>query len=113
MKNKLFSYCFLLFSSVFLKAVPNYSSPISNLQQSIQLDNELNIVYQNNTLLIKGIHINGNIKIYSIIGNIIMEMNIQDFSEAVIPITLERQNLYIIRIETTDNRIFTNKIVAH
>ena len=113
MKNKLFSYCFLLFFSVFLKAVPSYSFPISNLQQSIQLNNELNIVYQNNTLLIKGIHINGNIKIYSIIGNIIMEMNIQDFSEVVIPITLERQNLYIIRIETTDNRIFTNKIVAH
>ena len=113
MKNKLFSYCFLLFSSVFFKAVPNYSSHISNLQQSIQLNNELNIIYQNNTLLIKGIHINGNIKIYSIIGNIIMEMNIQDFSEVVIPITLERQNLYIIRIETTDNRIFTNKIVAH
>jgi hypothetical protein len=40
-------------------------------------------------------------------------MNIQDFSKVVIPINLERQNLYIIRIETTDNRIFTHKIVAH
>ncbi|MGB2313356.1 MAG: hypothetical protein ACPH4K_08035, partial [Flavobacteriaceae bacterium] len=65
------------------------------------------------TLLIKGIHVNGNLKIYSIIGNMIMDMNIQDFSKVVIPVNLEKQNLYIIRIETTDNRIFTHKIVAH
>ncbi len=40
-------------------------------------------------------------------------MNVQDFSKVFIPINLEGQNLYIIRIETTDNRIFTHKIVAH
>ena len=42
-----------------------------------------------------------------------MDINIQDFSKAIIPINLDRQNIYIIRIETTDNRIFTHKIVAH
>ncbi|MBT4826762.1 MAG: hypothetical protein GWP29_03055 [Bacteroidetes bacterium] len=77
------------------------------------MDETVSVIYQNNTLFIKGIHVNGNLKIYSIIGNMIMDMNIQDFSKVVIPINLERQNLYIIRIETTDNRIFTHKIVAH
>ena len=113
MKNGLISFCFLLSSLAFLKADPYLPSPILNLQQIDKFDDELNIIYQNNTLLIKGIHINGNLKIYSIIGNKIMEMNVQDFSKVVIPINLERQNLYIIRIETTDNRIFTHKIVAH
>ena len=43
----------------------------------------------------------------------IIDLNIQNFSKVVIPLTLEKQNLYIIRIETADNRIYTHKIVAH
>ncbi|MDG1028202.1 MAG: hypothetical protein P8O98_04285 [Flavobacteriaceae bacterium] len=113
MKNSLPSFCFLIFSLVFFKASPNLPSHILNLQSTHKLDETVSVIYQNNTLFIKGIHVNGNLKIYSIIGNMIMDMNIQDFSKVVIPINLERQNLYIIRIETTDNRIFTHKIVAH
>ena len=76
MKNKLFLLLFYYFLQFFLlfQATP----PQSNLQQSIQLDNELNIIYQNNHPCIRN-YINGNIKIYSIIGNIIMEMNIRIF----------------------------------
>ena len=112
-KNSLTSFCFLIFSLVFFKASPNLPSHILNLQPTHKSDETVSVIYQNNTLFIKGIHVNGNLKIYSIIGNMIMDMNIQDFSKVVIPINLERQNLYIIRIETADNRIFTNKIVAH
>ena len=50
--------------------------------------------------------------IYSIIGNMIMDIDIQNFSNITIPVNLQRENLYIIRIETSDNRIFTHKIVA-
>ena len=75
-------------------------------------EESINIVYQNNTLLINGIYVNGNIKIYSIIGNMIMDIDIQNFSNITIPVNLQRENLYIIRIETSDNRIFTHKIVA-
>ena len=113
MKNRFLSFCFLIFLLVFFKASPIPPSPIFNVQRTVKSDEAVNVIYQNNTLLIKGIHVNGNLKIYSIIGNMIMDMNIQDFSKVVIPINLERQNLYIIRIETTDNRIFTLKIVAH
>ena len=114
MKNRLFSFCFLIFLLVFFKASSNLPSPIFNVQRTVKTDEAfVNVIYQNNTLLIKGINVNGNLKVYSIIGNMIMDMNVQDFSNVVIPINLERQNLYIIRIETTDNRIFTHKIVAY
>jgi len=112
-KNSLISFCFLIFSLVYSKASPNFPSPDLKLQSDYNLNDFVNVIYQNNTLLVKGIHVNGNLKIYSIIGNLIIDMDIHDFSKAVIPINLERQNLYIIRIETTDNRIFTLKIVAH
>lgn len=109
-------YCtlfFLFLTPVISQASPNLLSNIFNIQPTYSSKELLNIIYQNNSLLIQGININGNLKIYSIIGNIIMDMNVQDFSKIVIPINLERKNLYIIRIETADNRIFTHKIVAH
>ena len=112
MKIKIISFCFLIFPLVLLKASTNIYSP-TLLVKTFQNNKEsLNIVYQNNTLIIHGIYINGNIKIYSIIGNIIMDMNIQNFYKVKIPVNLDRENLYIIRIETSDNRIFTHKIVA-
>ncbi|MBT3444819.1 MAG: hypothetical protein HN443_07240 [Flavobacteriaceae bacterium] len=103
----------MIFSLVFVKASPILPSFSFITQPTSTSDDTLNIIYQNNSLLIQGIKINGTLKIYSIIGNKIMDMNVQDFSKVFIPINLERQNLYIIRIETTDNRIFTHKIVAH
>ncbi|OUX36784.1 MAG: T9SS C-terminal target domain-containing protein [Flavobacteriaceae bacterium TMED42] len=112
-KNSLASFCFLIFSLVFFKASPNSHPLIFNVHPTLKSNETFSVIYQNNTLIIKGIHANGNLKIYSIIGNMIMETSIQDFSNVVIPINLEKQNLYIIRIETSDNRIFTQKIVAH
>ena len=111
-KIRIISFCFLIFPLFLLKASIILPSPTFFIQTVQKNDESINIVYQNNTLLINGIYINGNIKIYSIIGNIIMDMNIQNFSKVNIPINLDRENLYIIRIETSDNRIFTQKIVA-
>tara|TARA_B100001248_G_C27131226_1_gene340189 strand:+ start:52 stop:393 length:342 start_codon:yes stop_codon:yes gene_type:complete len=111
-KIRFISFCFSVLPLVFIEASPNLTSD-SFFVQSVQNSNDsINIVYQNNTLFINGIYVNGNIKIYSIIGNMIMDMNIQNFSEVIIPVNLIRENLYIIRIETSDNRIFTHKIVA-
>ena len=111
-KIRIIYFCFLIFPLFLLKASIIFPSPKFFVQTVQKNDESINIVYQNNTLLINGIYINGNIKIYSIIGNIIMDMNIQNFSKVNIPINLDRENLYIIRIETSDNRIFTQKIVA-
>jgi hypothetical protein len=112
-KIRLPSFCFLMLLLVFSKASPTPPPSIFKMQPTDKSDETVNVIYQNSTLYIKGIHVNGNLKIYSIIGNMIMEVNVKDFSKVVVPINLERQHLYIIRIETTDNRIFTHKIVAH
>ena len=73
---------------------------------------KISIYYKNNTLFVKGLSGNGNLKIYSIIGNIISDIDIQDLTELSLPLELIRQNMYIIRIETFENKIFTNKIIA-
>ncbi len=70
------------------------------------------VYYRDNTLFIKGLNGHGNLKIYSIIGNIISDINLQDLSEISLPIELVRQNMYIIRVETSKNKIITHKIVA-
>ena len=113
MNHRFLTFCFLFFSLSTTTANHNLPSPVLFTQPQSEADGALNIIYRNNTLLIQGEHINGNLKIYSIIGNKIMDMNIQDFSKVVIPVNLEKQNIYIIRVETTDNRIFTQKLVAH
>ena len=111
--NRLRTFCFIILSLVFQQASPNLLPSNIDVQEVSNSSEPFNIIHQDNTLLIQGTPVNGNLKIYSIIGNIIVDMNIQDFSKVVIPINLERQNLYIIRIETTDNTIFTQKIVAY
>ncbi len=109
--NKLF-LCFLLsITSV------SVSSGFSSLQEtSFQppsiYDNVFSIYYKNNSLIVRGLNINGNLKIYSIIGNIILDINVQNLSNLLVPVDLIKQNMYIVRIETSQNRIITRKIVA-
>jgi len=112
-KNSLTSFCFLVFSLVFFEGVPHRSSHLLDFHTTQDTDDTFNIIYENSTLFIKGVNVYGNLKIYSIIGNMIIDLNIQNFSKVVIPVALEKQNLYIIRIETIDNKIYTHKIVAH
>lgn len=113
MKKKFLTFCCTLFSLAFHQVSPHLPPSPFNLQAISNQNDPFHILYQDNTLLIQGTQVSGNLKIYSIIGNIIVDMNIQDFSRVVIPIPLERQSLYIIRIETTDHKIFTHKIVAY
>ncbi|MDG1968042.1 MAG: hypothetical protein P8I30_01290 [Flavobacteriaceae bacterium] len=112
MKNTLIAFYF----SIYLLAVNANASPLPAYfitQPTSELDTSFEIVYQDNALFITGEEINGTLKIFSIIGNKIVDINVQDFSKLVIPINLDRQNLYIIRIETSNNKIITHKVVAH
>lgn len=111
-KNTLIAFYF----SIYLLAVNANASPLPSYfitQPTSELDASFEIVYQDNALFITGEEINGTLKIFSIIGNKIVDINVQDFSKLVIPINLDRQNLYIIRIETSNNKIITQKVVAH
>lgn len=108
--TKLF-LCFLI--SFFCFSI-NYKVPQftnSPLSKNIS-EKSFNVYYKNNLLFIKGYNVNGVLKIYSIIGNIVLEMNIQDLSSLSIPINLIKHNMYIVRIKTADNTIFSHKIVA-
>ena len=109
--NKLF-LCFLL-SITFVSLSSGYSYIKDRpIQPPSNYDNVFNIYYKNNSLIVKGININGNLKIYSIIGNIILDINVQNLSNVLVPVDLIKQNMYIVRIETSQNRIITRKIVA-
>ena len=81
--------------------------PFVNIYQK-----KITIYYKNNTLNIQGLNGNGNLKVYSIIGNIICDIDLQNLANLSLPIELTRQNMYIIRIQTSENTIFTHKIVA-
>ena len=63
-------------------------------------------------LNIHGVEGSGLLKVYTIIGNEVLSLNIQDSSAISIAVTLQRQNMYIIRIVTLNNDIYTFKIVA-
>ncbi len=104
-------FCFFIISLVFSQTTT--FSPSNVTVQKTDVENKkFDVYYLNNTLIIQGESIHGNLKIYSIIGNMIVNMEIHDFSEISIPLDLEKQNMYIIRVETADHQIFTHKIVA-
>ena len=98
-------HCFSVTAKTFQLKNP-FHQPVNIFQKKIS------IYYKNNTLFIKGLNGNGNLKIYSIIGNIILDKNIQDLLDISLPLELVRHNMYIIRIETSQNTIITHKIVA-
>ena len=108
--TKLF-LCFLISSFCFSinYKLPQFTN--SPLSKNIS-EKSFNIYYKNNLLFIKGYNVNGVLKIYSLIGNIVLEMNIQDLSSLSIPINLIKHNMYIVRIKTADNTIFSYKILA-
>ena len=107
--NKLF-LCFTLLH-LYLCLQDIFTLKIDQFNLS-NYDNVFNIYYKNNSLIVKGININGNLKICSIIGNIILDINVQNLSNVLVPVDLIKQNMYIVRIETSQNRIITRKIVA-
>ena len=109
--NKLL-LCFLVYSLSF-----SITAKTTQLKKSIFTvvniyQKKITIYYKNNTLKIQGLNGNGNLKVYSIIGNIICDIDLQNLANLSLPIELIRQNMYIIRIQTSNNTIFTHKIIA-
>ena len=104
--------CFLVSSLCFSANTKTFYLKKPSHQTENIVQKKILIYYKDNTLFIKGLNGNGNLKIYSIIGNIISDINFQNLSDISLPIELVRQNMYIIRVETSENTIFTHKIVA-
>ena len=69
------------------------------------------VIFRDGSLYFKGFIGQGSFQIYSIIGNKISEMDVQNFSQFKINTSLEMGNMYIIRV-TIKGKSKTFKIIA-
>ena len=111
MRNTILIICFFLASEFFSNYRANTLPHLSKTTFSLDKQNKPIVLYKNGFLYIKDINGSGKIEVYTIIGNKILTTNVQNFQDSKIPVLLENQNMYIIRIET-QNKIYTIKIVA-
>ncbi|MEE3034299.1 MAG: hypothetical protein VX325_00425 [Bacteroidota bacterium] len=112
MKNIILIICFFVTSGYFSFFEVNLLTSESN-EKLVKLQN-LNkpiVLYENGFIHIKDIRGPGKIEVYTIIGNKILDVNVQNFLNSKIPILLKNQNMYIIRIQT-EKEVHTFKIVA-
>jgi hypothetical protein len=80
--------------------------------QSIEITQDKTVViFRDGYLYFKGFNGQGSFQIYSIIGNIISEKDVQNFSQFKINTSLEMGNMYIIRV-IIKGKSKTFKIIA-
>tara|TARA_B100001113_G_scaffold2738_1_gene2354 strand:+ start:342 stop:677 length:336 start_codon:yes stop_codon:yes gene_type:complete len=111
MRNTILIICFFLASKSFSNYKANTPAHLSKTTLNLDNQNKPIVLYKNGFLYIKEINSSGKIEVYTIIGNKILTANIQNFQDSKIPVLLENQNMYIIRIQTR-NQVYTIKIVA-
>ncbi|MBJ25042.1 MAG: hypothetical protein CMC91_02710 [Flavobacteriaceae bacterium] len=111
MRNTILIICFFLALQSFSNYKANTTPHLFKTTLNLDKQNKPIALYKNGFLYIKDINSSGKIEVYTIIGNKILTTNIQNFQDSKIPILLENQNMYIIRIET-QNQVYTIKIVA-
>ena len=99
-----------IFLLSFLRASsPNQELYSPNLNSVFQ--ETKSIFYKSGNLSIKGFTGKGSIQIYSIIGNKIKDVKVQNLTQFNLQVDLEKNNMYIIRV-LTNNNIKTFKIVV-
>jgi hypothetical protein len=99
-----------IFLLSFLRASsPNEELHSPNLNSVFQ--ETKSIFYKLGNLSIKGFTGKGSIQIYSIIGNKITDVKVQNLTQFNLQVDLEKNNMYIIRV-LTNNNIKTFKIVV-
>ena len=113
MRNILLIICFFVTSESFSFFEVNLltSSFNEKLVKSNKLANKPIILYENGFLYINGVKGTGKIEIYTIIGNKILELNVQNLLNSKIPVLLKNRNMYIIRIQIQE-KVHTFKIIA-
>jgi hypothetical protein len=67
--------------------------------------------YQNQQLVLTGLSGSGKLEVYSIIGNKIKEINIQELDNLKLYLELDAKKMYVLRI-TSSTDIYTFKIIA-
>jgi hypothetical protein len=104
--RKLFFLLLISFSITTVNAIQN-SSPIisTGFQQAPK------VAYQDQQLHLLGVEGSGTIEIYSIIGNKIKEIKVQELDNFKTYLDLDSGNMYIIRVRVS-NEVHTLKIVT-
>ena len=111
MKKKLYYLiCLLLVKSILISCNETSSKKNQNNNKLNEKPNEPELVL--NVNLANGSDLVGLGLSSDLVNDILANQPFLNFSNITIPVNLQRENLYIIRIETSDNRIFTHKIVA-
>ena len=99
-KNKYLKHTLLFFITFFLLSLPFKGLTYFPVKTAINLQTEFQLYLEAGTLYIKGLEGSGKIQIYSIIGNLIHNLEIQQFKNLQLPVQLEEKQMYIIRIES-------------
>ena len=108
MEKKIFFFILLL-NIQFASAADILASNITTFKTATQ--EQKSVFYNNGNLHIKGFKGQGLIEIYSIIGNKITDLRVQQLDGFQIQYPLKQGNMYIIRIQTKVD-IITFKVVA-
>jgi hypothetical protein len=77
-----------------------------------KLQNNKTVIYNSGNISIKGFYGNGIIQIYSIIGNKIIDLKVQELNNYNVSVSLQANNMFIIRV-LNNNEIKTFKIVVN
>ena len=107
MINKLLVFFILLYSNALFSI-----SSIESDYHRIEISQEKAVViFRNGNLYFKGFTGQGSFQIYSIIGNKISEMNVQNFSQFQFNTSFKMGNMYIVRV-VIKGKARTFKIIA-
>ena len=106
MLKKLVVFLFLFSAFNLLEAHYN-STPL--FSQAFQIKPKA--AYQNQQLVLTGLSGSGKLEVYTIIGNKIKEINIQELDNLKLYLELDAKKMYVLRI-TSSTDIYTFKIIA-
>jgi len=104
--KKLVVFLFLFSAFNLLEAHDN-STPL--FSRHLQISPKA--AYQNQQLVLTGLSGSGKLEVYSIIGNKIKEINIQELDNLKLYLELDAKKMYVLRI-TSSTDIYTFKIIA-
>ncbi|MGB0316943.1 MAG: hypothetical protein ACPGCO_07270 [Flavobacteriaceae bacterium] len=106
MLKKLVVFLFLISAFNLLEA-HNISTPL--FSQPLQINPKA--AYQNQQLVLTGLSGSGKLEVYSIIGNKIKEINIQELYNLKLYLELDAKKMFVLRI-TSSTDIHTFKIIT-
>ena len=100
---------FIFFLSI-SRAYTVHKAPFSS-NLNVVFQETKSIFYKLGTLSVKGFTGKGSVQIYSIIGNQISDIKVQNLSEFKLQIDLRKNNMYVIRV-INNSDINTFKIIV-